>query len=126
MKDSHAGLEKKLHEEKATLIRELKGIGHVKDSRNPDDWEANPGNIDTSEADSNEVGDRIESYEGNSALVEKLETRLMEVDLALNKMETGEFGTCEVCNQKIEEDRLKANPAARTCKMHLNENLQMK
>ena len=44
----------------------------------------------------------------------------MEIDAALEKMEKGTYGICEVCNKPIEEDRLEANPAAKTCKEHMN------
>ena len=40
---------------------------------------------------------------------------------ALEKIEKGEYGTCEVCAAEIEEDRLEANPSARTCKAHVDE-----
>ena len=39
----------------------------------------------------------------------------------LKKIEEGSFGVCEINGDKIEEDRLLANPAARTCKKHLGE-----
>ena len=32
----------------------------------------------------------------------------------------GTYGTCEVSGEQIEEDRLEADPAARTCKAHMN------
>jgi RNA polymerase-binding transcription factor DksA len=37
----------------------------------------------------------------------------------LKKMEQNTFGTCEICGNEIEEDRLEAMPSARTCKAHL-------
>jgi len=111
---------KKLIEERELLLRELKEIGMVKDSRNPGDWQAIPADIGIERADSNDVADRIESYEGNNALVHELEIRLGEVDTALQKIATHSFGTCEVCKKPIEEDRLGANPAAKTCKAHMN------
>jgi RNA polymerase-binding transcription factor DksA len=35
-------------------------------------------------------------------------------------MEEGKYGICKVCGEEIEEARLEANPAAETCKAHLN------
>ena len=110
----------KLEEEKTVLINELKAVGVVKDNRNPTDWQAVPTETDILEADPNEVADRIGSYEGNNALVNELEKRLAEVDAALTKIHSGNFGTCTVCNKEIEDDRLHANPAAPTCKEHMN------
>jgi RNA polymerase-binding transcription factor DksA len=117
---NHEPLKKKLVDEKALLIRELKEIGVVKDQKNPDDWQAKPEDLDILEADSNEVADRIGSYENNTALVNELEQRLAEIDTALTNMDEGKFGICNVCGKHIEEDRLSANPAAKTCKTHMN------
>ncbi|MCA9353454.1 TraR/DksA C4-type zinc finger protein [Candidatus Nomurabacteria bacterium] len=44
----------------------------------------------------------------------------MSVEGALKRIENGTYGTCSVCGEKIEEDRLGANPAADTCKAHMN------
>jgi RNA polymerase-binding transcription factor DksA len=110
----------KLSDEKTLLVKELGNIGSVKNPKNPNDWEARPSNLDIDHSDTNEVGDLIESYEGNTALVHELEGRLMEIDIALDKISNGTFGTCEVCSKMIEEDRLQANPAAKTCKQHMN------
>jgi RNA polymerase-binding transcription factor DksA len=35
-------------------------------------------------------------------------------------MDSGSYGKCEVCGKAIEADRLEANPAAPTCKEHMN------
>jgi RNA polymerase-binding transcription factor DksA len=48
-----------------------------------------------------------------------LEGRRTDVKEALDKIEEGRFGICEECGEKIEEDRLEANPSARTCKAHM-------
>ena len=55
--------------------------------------------------------------------IEELEKKLMEERQGFLKlkMEKETFGICEVCGKEIEEDRLLANPSARTCKKHLNE-----
>ncbi len=119
MKDNNY-YKKKIEEERAVLISELQRIGIVKDKKNPDDWQATPLDLDVARSDPNEVGDYIESYEGNTALVQELEGRLNELDQALVLMEKGTYGTCTVGGEKIEEDRLDANPAAQTCKKHLD------
>ena len=38
----------------------------------------------------------------------------------LKKIEAGTFGVCEISGEPIEEDRLDANPAARTNKANIN------
>lgn len=112
-------LKKKLEAEKVVLISDLKEIAVVKNRKIPDDWEAIPDETNGRIADPNEAGDRIESYENNTALVSQLERRLMEVDQAIENMKTGKYGLCNICNKTIEPDRLEANPAAPTCKEHM-------
>jgi sigma-B regulation protein RsbU (phosphoserine phosphatase) len=45
---------------------------------------------------------------------------LREVDGALDRMEAGTFGLCEVCREPIEEERLAADPLLRFCIDHLS------
>jgi DnaK suppressor protein len=52
--------------------------------------------------------------------VSTLQARLSDVNRALDKIEAGTFGSCEVSNEPIEADRLEANPAARTNKANMN------
>lgn len=119
MKKVLAGFKEHLELEKQTLLKELKEVGVIKNPKNPKDWQAVPDKIDIQESDPNEVADKIESYENNTAIVNELEGRLMEVDIALNRIEAGTFGFCEIGKEPIEADRLLANPAATTCKKHM-------
>jgi len=41
--------------------------------------------------------------------------------MRLEKMDEGVYGICEVCNEPIPLDRLKANPSARTDIEHAEE-----
>jgi len=45
---------------------------------------------------------------------------LKDVDLALESLETGSYGMCDICHEPIEEDWLNANPLARICLSHLS------
>jgi phosphoserine phosphatase RsbU/P len=45
---------------------------------------------------------------------------LHEVDSALERMEQGTYGICEVCHETIEKDRLIADPLVRLCLDHLS------
>jgi RNA polymerase-binding transcription factor DksA len=114
--------EKKLQQERDVLTRELGTISVHTQAKDKDDWEATPFS-EIESADANNVADKISTYENNDALVNDLEGRLREIDQALNKIKNKTFGTCEVCDKEIEQDRLEANPAARTCKTHLNNHL---
>jgi RNA polymerase-binding transcription factor DksA len=110
----------KLEEEKAKLIAELQTIGKV-NPNNPDDWEPMVGEKGDSTADPNDSADSIEEYEANTALINELEVQLKEINVALEKIEKGTYGVCEISGHAIEADRLEANPSARTCKAHINE-----
>jgi RNA polymerase-binding transcription factor DksA len=109
----------KLVAELALLEKELATVGRV-NPENPADWQAVPADMDTMKADENEVADTIEEFEGNTAILKQLEIRYNEVKTALERIEAGTFGTCSVCNKPIESNRLEANPAANTCKEHMN------
>ena len=108
-----------LEKQKAHLEEELSGIGR-RNPNNPSDWEATVTDLDVLPADENEVADVFEELEENKALINTLEEQLREVDAALAKVDTDKFGVCEVCGEEIEEDRLGANPSAKTCKEHMN------
>ncbi len=111
-------LRTKLEEEKVILINELKEIGMIVDAKTGD-WEAVPEKqLPTS--DENDLADKFESYEERSDMLKTLKIRYNEIISALQKMDTKGFGICEVCGVHIEADRMGANPAAKTCKAHMN------
>jgi sigma-B regulation protein RsbU (phosphoserine phosphatase) len=49
---------------------------------------------------------------------------LQEVEAALKRVDDGSYGICEVCNEPIEEDHLRADPLVRICLGHLSEEQQ--
>ena len=111
--------EKRLESEKVLLEKELKKVGRINPD-NPSDWEATPpADRDASQADENTAADAIEGYEDNVAIVGTLEDRYRDVKSGLDKIKHGTYGLCQVCKNEIEEDRLEANPSARTCKVHM-------
>jgi len=44
---------------------------------------------------------------------------LEQVDAALSRVSADTYGTCEICQQPIEDDRLHADPLVRSCASHL-------
>lgn len=109
----------KLLEEKVRLEKELATIGQINPD-NPEDWEAIPTDPGSRESDPNDRADAIEDFETNTGILKQLEIQLDDVKDALVKIEKGTYGICEVSGEKIEEGRLNANPAARTCVEHMN------
>jgi DnaK suppressor protein len=109
-----------LESERDALVVQLGRLGR----KNPDvpgDWEALPSDFDVDAADDTELSDKIEEMEEQNAVQNLLENRLGDITRALEKIEGGTYGVCEISGQPIEEARLKANPAARTCIAHKDE-----
>lgn len=111
---------KKLEKEKALLEEELKTIGKVNPA-NPDEWQPGPVKMDIDTADENEVADKFEQYGENNVILEQLENQLKGVNDALKKIDLGTYGICEISGEKIERERLDANPSARTSIKHMRD-----
>lgn len=102
--------------EKENLEEELAAHGRVQTDTG--DWQGASVGFEGEESDPNDVADQIEELATNVPLVEELEDRHRDVADALEKMDEGVYGICEVSNEPIPLDRLKANPAARTTIEH--------
>lgn len=105
-----------LQDQKKELLSELETIA-VEDTHTGD-WIAKP-EEHSNEADTNVSADTTEDWNERRAVLSQLEMRYHNISLALKKVELNTFGICEICNEQIEKDRLDVNPAARTCKLHL-------
>ncbi|MDB9944380.1 TraR/DksA C4-type zinc finger protein [bacterium] len=110
----------RLEEELTSLQKELSAIG-IHNPENSSDWVAVPEGVNVTESDPNDAADRVEDWDERRATVAVLEKRYNNLVRALKKIEEGNYGTCEISGEPIEEDRLDANPAARTCKSHLDQ-----
>ena len=62
-----------------------------------------------------EEADEVEEYSSLLPIERTLETKLQNIDDALERMETGSYGKCESCGKKISEERLNLIPEAKTC-----------
>jgi len=113
----------KLKEELKILEEELSKVG-IKDPSNPNNWISKKPKENISPADENEVADTIDDTEINNAIVNDLEIRYKNVKLALEKIEKGTYGICEVSGEQISEERLKANPSARMKKEYTDRDLK--
>ena len=90
---------------------------HGRKSTDTGDWQGSSDEIEP-DADSNIVADNIEELATNVPVVEALEERLRNVERALEKIDEGTYGICDVGGEAIPPERLKANPAAVTCIEH--------
>ncbi|MEK7609921.1 MAG: TraR/DksA C4-type zinc finger protein [Patescibacteria group bacterium] len=116
-KKSFEQFKNKLITEKSELEKELASISQ-RVAGNSSVWEATAGGMEVDSADENEVADKLEEIEENSGIVSQLEKQLNEVTGALDRIEKGTYGICEVCGKPIEADRLEANPSARVSIKH--------
>ena len=110
----------KLSKEITLLEKELSSVGRINPS-NKKDWEATPVDLNIPQSDRNDRADSIEEFEERSAVQVELENRLNNIKEALQKIEDGKYGICEIDGGQIEVGRLEANPAAKTCKIHINQ-----
>lgn len=114
-----ASYEARLREEFARLENELETLG-IRDPKSGD-WQVTSAGDSETTADPNERGDRFEEIEDRAAILNKLEAQYGDVKRALDKIEDGTYGYCEISGEPIEAGRLDANPAARTCIAHMND-----
>ena len=62
-----------------------------------------------------EESDEDEELENTSSAANGLRARLADIDDAINKMKTGEYGICEECGREIEFEVLQAAPESGLC-----------
>jgi RNA polymerase-binding transcription factor DksA len=94
---------------------QLRDHGHIKNERG--EWEAQS-KSEGEEPDHTDAADNIEELVTNVPLVQELSARHRALEDALVRMKDGTYGHCEVCGEEIPIERLRANPAARTCIKH--------
>jgi RNA polymerase-binding transcription factor DksA len=117
MKELHYYGEKLSHE-KARLEEELGHLG-IRDPKDQENWDVAVPVNDVMPSDENELADKAEESHIGSIVVDELKARYRLICHALGRIDAGTYGTCEISGEPIEEDRLEANPAARTCKAHI-------
>ena len=86
------------------------------------DWDAKIPKFETQESGSHasleEEADEVEEYESRLGVEHSLESRLREVNQALERLGKSTYGTCANCGKEIPAERLEANPAAEFCITH--------
>jgi RNA polymerase-binding transcription factor DksA len=53
-----------------------------------------------------------------TSVIDDAEATLADVESALERLESGQYGTCEICNAVIEPAILASSPVARRCGLH--------
>ena len=112
---------------KIALEGELTEVTHLLEevaARDPKDvhnWVPKTDDIAADEADEIDVADKTEAWAERTGEVAELERRYNDVRRALERIEKGTYGICEISGHPIETARLEANLAARTCIAHKDE-----
>ena len=112
-----------LEQEHDKLVAELKSFAKP-DPKMKGDWDTIPPQFEVGEYGSHssleEEADEVEEYEARLATEHSLESRLLEINKALERMQKGDYGKCGNCKKEISLDRLHANPAAEFDMEHSN------
>jgi RNA polymerase-binding protein DksA len=103
-------LKEKMVSEKKQLEEELNRIATPSTANG--DYNTKFSEMGTDEDDN---ASEVEEYTDNLAIEANLEKQLKEINEALEKIEAGNYGKCENCNEDISIERLRAYPAAKTC-----------
>lgn len=110
-------LKGKLETQKDSIQKELETFAD-KDKKLKNNWDARYPNRE--DGDKEEEADEVQEYDNMLALEHSLESKLKDVNMALEKITNGAYGICEGCGKEIDQERLLACPEAKTClKCHL-------
>lgn len=104
-------LKDQLIREKEDLEKNLSRIAHPVD-KEEGDYETTFSDIGR---DREENATEVDEYSDTLPVETTLEKRLQDIIDALERMKNGAYGICVNCNKEIPLERLKANPAAKTC-----------
>jgi len=99
------------------IEEDLDALG-VRDEKG--DWMVRPDEGDGTKADPIDNADITEDFEEKVARLDVLERQYTQIKQAIDAIDAGTYGICEVCDGKIAEKRLAAYPAATTCIDHAN------
>ena len=65
--------------------------------------------------ESADAGTATFEREKDLSILDRIDAQLADVARAEKRLAAGTYGTCEACGRPIDEDRLRARPAARFC-----------
>ena len=108
-------IKKELKRKKNLLEQELKNFAK-KDEKLEGDWDTKYPKFESSASNNlEEAADEVEEYSNLLPVEYSLETKLVDINKALDKVEKGNYGICEKCGKKIAVERLKVSPEAKNC-----------
>jgi len=77
------------------------------------------GDLESAEVDAVIGQGDLESAEVDAAELDAIEVELGDIEIALDRLSDGSYGTCEACSRPIADEQLRRNPASRRCAEHL-------
>lgn len=101
-----------LEKGRISLQKELSKFA-TEDKTQKYNWDVKYPNREDSTKD--EEADEAQEYDNLLSLEHSLEIKLRDVDIALEKIEKGDYGKCSNCGKDIEEERLMVAPEAKLC-----------
>ena len=109
----------KMYQLKEKLINEANRInrtlGQMNDNGEAMMSEHSPNELSNYDNHPADLGSELYSVEMNMALKVHEQSKLNDINRALNKLEKGTYGKCESCKQEIPYERLEVLPSAKLC-----------
>ncbi len=102
---------RRLEEERNRLQGIREGIQRDQDEGSSDTG----GELSSFDQHPGDSGTETFEMEKNVSLLEQVDDELLEVEGAIQRLERGTYGSCQVCGRPIGDERLEAMPAARFC-----------
>src|SRR4030043_1463479 len=105
-------LKEKLEQEKNNIEKQLEKIAK-KDDKVKGDWDTRFPRFDGGEFGSaalEKAADEVEEYSTLLPIEHGLETKLQNINLALEKVQKEKYGVCEKCGKEKEIKKLKISP----------------
>lgn len=106
----------KLELEKKRVEGELESFAK-KDEKLKHDWDTRFPKFDSDSGNQQpeDAAGEVEEYVSKLPIEYSLETRLRDINVALERIKKGDYGKCENCRKRISEERLQVAPEARFC-----------
>lgn len=112
-KDKLYYFRKRLFEEKKRLLKTLNNMNNMEEYGSMDIYYSELSNYDNHPA---EIGTELFMMEQDNGFKNRMKDTLYEVDSSLEDIKNGRYGTCEICEKKIDEERLDLIPYLKNCR----------
>ncbi|HOU45650.1 MAG TPA: TraR/DksA C4-type zinc finger protein [Candidatus Pacearchaeota archaeon] len=112
--------QKKFLESEKEKLQKMLSEFATKDDKLKGDWdtkypEMGGGDNETGDDKLETEADEVEEYETNLPIEHQLETRLLKINDALERINKNQYFVCQKCGGEIDQERLLASPEASLC-----------